>query len=163
MRFTFPKICGLIALLAVPAAPVWAADPVSYKVDRFSTGDGSMEATLRATSDLIALRTSAPVSPYALIARARSDAERLKTVVESYGYYESKITIQIDGMPLNDPGLAEHLNALPKKHDAHVQIAFKLGPLYHLRNITIGGDLPASLQGAFTLKTGDPAVADTVL
>jgi translocation and assembly module TamA len=163
MRFTFPKICGLIALLAVPAAPVWAADPVSYKVDHFSTGDGSMEATLRATSDLIALRTSAPVSPYALIARARSDAERLKTVVESYGYYESKITIQIDGMPLNDPGLAEHLNALPKKHDAHVQIAFKLGPLYHLRNITIDGDLPASLQGAFTLKTGDPAVADTVL
>ena len=62
-----------------------------------------------------------------MIARARSDGERLKTVVESYGYYESKITIQIDGMALSDPGLADHLNALPKKQDAHVQITFKLG------------------------------------
>jgi translocation and assembly module TamA len=163
MRFTFPRICCLIALLAAPAAPAWAADPVSYKVDRFSMGDGSMDATLRATSDLVTLRTSAPVSPYALIARARSDVERLKTVIESYGYYESKITIQIDGMALNDPGLADHLNALPKKHDAHVQITFKLGALYHLRNITIDGELPASVQGAFTLKTGAAAVADTVL
>ena len=163
MRFTFPKICGLITLLTVFAAPARAADPVSYKVDHFSTGDGSMDATLRATSDLVTLRTSAPVSPYALIARARSDGERLKTVVESYGYYESKITIQIDGMALSDPGLADHLNALPKKQDAHVQITFKLGALYHLRNITIDGELPASVQGEFTLKTGAPAVADTVL
>ena len=152
-----------MALLAALAAPAWAADPVSYKVDHFSTGDGTMDATLRATSDLVALRTSAPVSPYALIARARSDGERLKTVVESYGYYESKITIKIDGMALNDPGLAEHLNALPKKQDAHVQITFKLGALYHLRNITIDGELPISAQSAFTLKTGEAAVADTVL
>jgi len=163
MRFTFPRICGLIALLTAVAAPVWAADPVSYKVDHFSAGDGSMDGTLRATSDLITLRSSAPVSPYALIARARSDIERLKTVVESYGYYESKITIKIDGMALNDPGLADHLNALPKKQDAHVQITFNLGVLYHLRNITIDGELPASVQGAFTLKTGEAAVADTVL
>ena len=163
MCFTFPRICGLITLLAALAAPAWAADPVAYKVDHFSTGDSSMEATLRATSDLVTLRTSAPVSPYALIARARSDIERLKTVLESYGYYESKITIQIDGMALTDPGLVDHLNALPKKQDAHVQITFKLGPLYHLRNITIDGELPASVQGAFTLKTGAPAVADAVL
>jgi translocation and assembly module TamA len=163
MRFTFPRICGLIALLAALAAPAWAADPVSYKVDHFSAGDGTMDAMLRATSDLVALRTSAPVSPYALIARSRSDVERLKTVVESFGYYESKITIQIDGMALNDPGLADHLNALPKKHDAHVQITFKLGALYHLRNITIDGELPASVQGALTLKSGAAAVADTVL
>src|SRR5580658_7848300 len=138
MRFTFPRICGLITLLTVFAAPVRAAD-------------------------LVTLRTSAPVSPYALIARARSDGERLKTALESYGYYESKITIQIDGMALGDPGLADHLNALPKKQDAHVQISFKLGALYHLRDIRIDGDLPPQVQGVFTLKTGSPAVADTVL
>jgi translocation and assembly module TamA len=163
MHFKLARICGLIAMLASTAAPVWASDPVSYKVDRFSTGDGSIDATLRATSDLVTLRTSAPVSPYALIARSRADIDRLKTVLESYGYYESKIAIQIDGMALNDPGLADHLNALPKKKDAHVQITFKLGALYHLRNITIDGELPASVQGAFTLKTGAAAVADTVL
>ncbi len=161
MRFELPTICGLIAVLASTVA--WASDPVSYKVDRFSAGDGAMDTTLRATSNLVALRTSAPVSPYALIARARADVDRLKTVLESYGYYESKITIQIDGMALTDPGLADHLNALPKKQDAHAQIAFKLGPLYHLREIRIDGELPPSVAGAFTLKTGSPAVADTVL
>ena len=103
------------------------------------------------------------MSPYALIARARADIDRLKTVLESYGYYESKITIQIDGMALTDPGLADHLNALPKKQDAHVQIAFKLGPLYHLRNIRIDGELPPSVAQAFTLKTGEPGGGRHVL
>jgi translocation and assembly module TamA len=163
MRFKLATICGLIVVLGTAAAPVWASDPVSYKVDRFSTGDGSMDTTLRATSDLVALRASAPVSPYALIARARADIDRLKTVLESYGYYESKITIQIDGMALGDPGLADHLNALPKKQDAHVQIAFKLGVLYHVRDVKIDGELPASVRGSFTLKPGAAAVADTVL
>jgi len=163
MRFKLPRVCGLIALLASTAAPVWASDPVSYKVDHFSTGDGSMDPTLRATSSLVALRSSAPVSPYALIARSRADIDRLKTALESYGYYQSKITIRIDGMALGDPGLADHLNALPKKQDAHVQIAFKLGSLYHLRDVRIDGDLPPQVEGAFTLKPGSPAVADTVL
>ena len=66
------------------------ADPQPYKVDLAPTGDNSLDATLRATSDLLALRTSAPVSPFGLIARARSDIDRLKTVLESYGYYQSK-------------------------------------------------------------------------
>ena len=163
MRFKLATLCVLMGLLASGAAPVWASDPVAYKVDRFSTGDGSMDAALRATSDLIALRATAPVSPYALIARARADIDRLKTVLESYGYYESKVTVQIDGMALGDPGLADHLNALPKKQDAHVQIAFKLGPLYHVRDVKIDGELPASVRGTFTLKPGAAAVADTVL
>jgi translocation and assembly module TamA len=163
MRFTFIRICGLIPMLAALCATAWAADPVSYKVDRFSAGDGSMDATLRATSNLVALRTSAPVSPYALIARSRADVDRLKTVLESYGYYDSKITIRIDGMALGDPTLADRLNALPKKQDAHVEIAFTLGALYRLRDVRIDGDLPPQIQGAFTLKPGSPAVADTVL
>jgi translocation and assembly module TamA len=163
MRFNLPTICCLIALLVGFVMPARAADTLTYKVDRFSTGDGSMDATLRATSDLLALRTSAPVGSYGLIARARSDVDRLKTVLESYGYYDSKVTIQIDGSALTAPGLADHLAALPKKHDAHVQINFTLGPLYHLRNIRIDGELPPAVRSVFTLKTGDPAVADTVL
>lgn len=166
MRFNLSTnwcLIGWIAILAGLATPIRAADTVSYKVDRISTGDGSMDATLRATSDLVTLRTSAPVSPYGLIARARSDLDRLKTVLESYGYYESKVAIQIDGMALNSPGLADHLAALPKKHDAHLQVSFDLGPLYHIRNIRIDGKVPPSAQSAFTLKRGDPAVADKVL
>jgi translocation and assembly module TamA len=132
-------------------------------VELVSTGNGAMDSTLHATSDLVSLRTSAPVSPYGLIARARSDIDRLKTVVESYGYYQSSVNVLIDGAALNTPGLADQLMALPKKQDAKVQVKFTLGPLYHVRHITIDGELPASAQDALPLKSGDPAVAATVL
>jgi translocation and assembly module TamA len=152
----------LIAL-ASWCAPALGADPQSYKVELISTGNGAMDGTLRATSDLVSLRSSAPVSPYGLIARARSDIDRLKTVLESFGYYDSKVTMKIDGLALNDPGLADELAGLPKKHDARVQASFTLGPLYHLRNVSIDGALPPGLEGAFNLKSGAPAVAADVL
>jgi len=49
--------------------------------------------------------------------------------------------------------------ALPKKQDAKIQIKFTLGPLYHVRNVSIDGDLPKSAEGTLPLKTGAPAVA----
>ena len=163
MRLILPTICALIGLLLGLAPPALAADPQPYKVDRFSTGQDEMDETLRATSDLVTLRTGAPVGPYGLIARARGDIDRLKTVLESYGYYDSKPTIKIDGLGLNDPKLPDELVALPKKHDAHVQLSFELGPLYHLRKVVIEGELPPSAQAKFRLATGDPAVAGNVL
>jgi translocation and assembly module TamA len=163
MRFILPRICALMVLAVGCVAVALGADPQPYKVDLVSTGDKSMDSTLRATSDLISLRSSAPVSPYGLIARARSDVDRLKTVLESFGYYQSKVTIKVDALALNDPGLADELTALPKKHDARVQISFTLGPLYHVRRITIDGELPPAAQGVLSLKPGAPAVAATVL
>jgi translocation and assembly module TamA len=145
----------------MPAA--LAADPQSYRVDIASTGDGAMDATLRATSELVSLRSSAPVSPFGLIARARGEIDRLKTVLESFGYYQSSVALQINGMALNDPALADQLTALPKKRDARVQVGFSLGPLYHVRAITIDGELPPSAQGILPLKSGAPAVAANVL
>lgn len=163
MRLVLPRIFVLVAAAAafVPAAR--AADPQTYKVELAPTGDKAMDSTLHATSDLVSLRTSAPVSPYGLIARARSDIDRLKTVLESYGYYQSSVNVQIDGAALNAPGLADRLMALPKKQDAKIQIKFTLGPLYHVGRITIDGDLPATAQDALPLKSGAPAVASTVL
>src|ERR1700677_1572148 len=121
MRLVLPRILLLVLAAVVFATPARAADPQPYKVELVSTGNGAMDSTLRATSDLVSLRTSAPVSPYGLIARARSDIDRLKTVLESYGYYQSSVNIQIDGTGLNAPGLAEQLTALPKKQDAKIQ------------------------------------------
>jgi translocation and assembly module TamA len=168
MRLILPRFCAFIGLASCGAAVLWctparAADPQPYKVELAPTGNGAMDGTLKATSDLVSLRSSAPVSPLGLIARARSDLDRLKTVLESYGYYEAKVTIGIDGLALNDPGLADNLAALPKKHDARVQVSFALGPLYHLRKVTIDGELPPSAQEAFNLKSGAPAVAADVL
>ena len=157
-------LLSCVLAMGVCGAPVVrAADPQSYRVDIAPTGNSAMDATLHAASDLFSLRSSAPVSPLGLIARARADTDRLKTVLESNGYYQSSIAVQIDGMALNDPALVDSLTALPKNRDARVTVAFDLGPLYHLGRITVDGELPPAARGALQLKPGAPAVAASVL
>jgi translocation and assembly module TamA len=163
MRSRIPGIVLSIAvaLCAIPRAH--AADPQSYRVDIASTGDASMDSTLRASSELVSLRETAPISPFGLIARARGEVDRLKTVLESYGYYHSTVTVTIDGLGLNSGGVVEALTGLAQGEDARVTVTFDLGPLYHLRNVRIDGTLPESAAGAFSLKSGAPAVAADVL
>ena len=163
MRIHIPRILAFVltALCCIPS--VRAADPQPYRVDIASTGDASQDAILRATSDLLTLQSNAPVSPFGLIARARSDVDRLKTALESFGYYQSSVTIQINGLALTDPGLAQTLASLPAKSDARVTIGFAPGPLYHVRAVTIDGELPASAQNLLPLKPGAPAVAASVV
>jgi len=140
-----------------------AADPQPYRVEFASVGDGNIDATLKATSDLQALRGPAPVSPFGLIARARNDVDRLTTALESFGYYQSRVTIKINGIMVDNPSLGDALSALPKGKDARVAISFTLGPLYHLGRIDIDGELPDEVKSALGLTTGQPAVAATVL
>ena len=140
-----------------------AADPQTYRVEIASVGNSDMDATLQATSDLQSLRGTAPVSPFGLIARARSDVDRLKTAFESYGYYQGSAAIKINGLNVTNPGLGEALTALPPGKDAQVQISIALGPLYHLGRIDVDADLPEAILGALGLKTGQPAVASAVL
>ena len=140
-----------------------AADPQPYRVQIAPAGDADMQATVKATSDLQSLRTSAPVSPFGLIARARSDTDRLKTALESFGYYQSTVVIKINGTAVNSPSLGDELTALPKGKEAQVAISFDLGPLYHLGNIDIDAELPRGVAGTLGLKNGEPAVASRVL
>jgi translocation and assembly module TamA len=142
-----------------------AADPQAYQVELASVGNDDIYQTLKATSDLLSLRTSAPVSPFGLIARARSDTDRLKTALESFGYYESHVTININGLPLTDPSLGEALTALPQGSSAKVAVSFALGTLYHLRRIDIDGEVPPPINARETLglSSGQPAVAAAVL
>lgn len=148
---------GMIARIAV------AADPQPYKVEMASTGDSDLNSTLKATSDLITLRKSAPVGPFGLIGRARGDLDRLKTVLESFGYYQSYVAITIDGLPLDDPGLGEELTARSADDDSRVNITFSLGSLYHIRDVKIEGEIPSSAADALGLETGAVAVASDVL
>jgi len=62
MRASIPGIIAVVVVMLC-ATSVRAADPQSYRVDMASTGDGSMDDTLRATSELVSLRDNAPVSP----------------------------------------------------------------------------------------------------
>lgn len=144
-------------------ACAYAADPQPYKVDMASTGDSSLSSTLKATSDLETLRKSAPVGPFGLIGRARGDLERLKTVLESFGYYQSYVEIRIDGLPLDDPGLGEELTSKSKDADAEVKITFSLGPQYHLRKIEIDGEVSPEAGKALALDSGAAAIAADVL
>jgi translocation and assembly module TamA len=142
-----------------------AADPQAYQVELTSVGNADIDQTLKATSDLLSLRTSAPVGPFGLIARARSDTDRLKTALESFGYYESHVTVNINGLLLTDPSLGDALTALPKGNSARVAVSFALGTLYHLRRIDIDGEVPAPIVARETLglSSGQPAVAASVL
>jgi translocation and assembly module TamA len=153
-------LAALGCLLA--GALAQAADPQPYRVDLASTGVAALDATLRASSNLVTLREGAPVSPFGLIARARADVDRLKTVLESFGYYQAGVRVQIDAHPLEDPGLPELLAALPAKQVARIGVSFVLGPLYHLGDIRIEGDLPPD-AATLDLHPGAPAVAADVL
>jgi translocation and assembly module TamA len=152
---------GLFILLGISA--VWGADPQPYRVDIAATKDSALNEALKSTSELLTLRKSAPVGPFGLIGRARGDVERLKAVLESLGYYQGNVSITIDALPLDDPALGEELTQRPRDQDAHVNIAFNLGPLYHLGTIDIVGEAPPSAAASVNLASGAPAVAADVL
>lgn len=153
----------LLTLALWYTTPASAADPQPYSVTIQGTGIAALDSTLHASSQLDSLRKSAPVGPFALIGRAQDDGERLGTVLDSFGYYRHELTISIEGRPLDDPALAETLAALPKDRTAKVEVAIKLGPLFHLRRVTIDGEVSAAVRSAMQLESGQPAVAADVL
>jgi translocation and assembly module TamA len=153
----------VVGLLLATAPAANAADPQPYKVDMARTADNDLNATLKATSELETLRKSAPVGPFGLIGRARGDLERLKTVLESVGFYEGSVSITIDGRPLDDPGLGEELTSRSKGNDAQIKITFSTGPLYHLRTIQIDGEVSETARRSLALQSGAPATAAEVL
>jgi translocation and assembly module TamA len=157
--------CALIVFAgaALRLAAIQAADPQPYRVELTSTGNHGLDSTLKATSQLAALRATVPVGPFGLIARARADAPRLKTVLESYGYYQSSLVITINGASLDEPSLGDTLSALPKGKDALCNVTFNLGPLYHLGRIEIEGSVPDFARGGLGLAPGAPAIAADVL
>ncbi|MBW4052712.1 MAG: BamA/TamA family outer membrane protein, partial [Proteobacteria bacterium] len=157
---------GLLSLMgwwALSAHVAFAANPQPYKADWVSSGNDAVDSVMNATSQLQALRKSAPTDPFGLIARARGDVPRLVTVLQSFGYYDGSITITINGMGLDSVGLGNTLSALPKGKDAHVKIRPTLGPLFHLGRITVKGALPKGMRRKLPLKSGAPAVASDVL
>ena len=156
-------IGGAAIIGAWLAASAWAADPQTYKVRLEGAVSKEIESTLSASSDLVSLRTTAPVSPTGLILRARGDTVRLRTVLESYGYYQSAITVTIDGDALTGADVADKLTALPKGKNATVVVSFVPGPQYVLGKVTLDGDLPEDLRSKFNLHSGQPAVAADVL
>jgi len=152
---------GLALLLICSVAR--SADPQPYTVKLADTRDSALNDALQSTSELLSLRKSAPVGPFGLIGRAQNDIGRLKTVLESVGYYQGSVSTTIDSLPLNDPGLGEELTNKAAKDEARIEVSFNLGPQYHLGSVELTGDIPEKARKSFQLSTGAPAVAADVL
>jgi translocation and assembly module TamA len=151
----------ITALLLAPAAR--AVDPQPYTLHIESTGHSALDAALKASSQLESLRTGAPAGPFALVGRAEADVERLQTVLESFGYYQSHVAVTIAGRALDSANLREAIDALPAGSKAPVLISIETGPLYHLGRVSIEGEVSAKARAAFALDSGAPAVASVVL
>lgn len=151
------------ALAAAPILSARGADPQPYTVTLAKTGDGTIDAALAASATLLTLRKSAPAGPFALVGRARNDVATLQTVLGGFGYYAATVTVTIDGTPISDPALPDHIAELPKTQSAAIAIAVARGPLFHLRKVTVEGALDPAARAAFGLHPGDPAVASKVL
>jgi translocation and assembly module TamA len=153
-----------VLLLALPDPATRAADPMPYTVDLGTTsGDKAIDQALHDAATLISLRTSAPVGPFALVARASDDRARFLAVLHSFGYYQGKVELTIDGRPLDDTGLIDALEAAPAAPPAQVAAKFELGPLFHLGAVSVTGSLPRGMEADLGIRTGDPARAADVL
>ena len=168
--------CGPLPVLRVPLAvlalsfvsvlltrPVEAADPQPYKVHIDRTGNSDLDDALHQTSLLATLRKQALVDPFGLVARAAADVPRLQSALESFGYYQSHIAITTTGRDISDPALLSYLDSVPNGQTIDVYVAIKTGPLYHLRHVTIDGEIPKDAEGKLELQEGQPAVAADVL
>ena len=142
---------------------VHAADPQTYSVAISGTNSAEVEATLRASSQLVTLAGSGPVPAFALINRARDDVARIQTALDSFGFYQNSVNISIAGLPPDDPELPARLDALAVGTQAPVKITVTMGPLYRIGRITLKGEVPPKDRSALGLASGDPAMARTVL
>ena len=148
---------------ALAAHHARAADPVIYTLKIDATGNAALDAAISGSSQLAALRKPAPASPFALVARARADVGRVRTALDSFGYYQAQVGVTIDGEKLDQPTLPDKLSALPQASQAAVLVHIDKGPLFHLRRVELDGAVPSQPARAFTLSPGAPAIASDVL
>jgi translocation and assembly module TamA len=161
------RLIALLLMMAlVPslvATASWAADPQPYKLVMATTGEADLDAALTGSSLLESLREKAPVGPFALVLRAKDDIDRLQTVLQSFGYYSGHVTITILDRPIDDPELPSVLDQLPPSETVEVKVAIDKGPQFHLRRITIDGQIEPNAVAQLGLHSGQPARAAEVL
>lgn len=153
------SLCGFVLVDSTFRAG--ALDPQPYTVAIDNIGDSLQNAVIRESSQLVSLREIAPASPFALIERSRSDVVRIQTALDSFGYYQNSVSITIDGLSIADPRLAEVLDAAARP--VSVRIVIDKGGQYRLGQLDFEGIVPKSGREALGLKSGDPAIAATVL
>jgi translocation and assembly module TamA len=160
-RAAIPWICAALAGLTPPGTR--AADPQPYAVTLAPTGDDAVDAALRDSSTLVSLRETAPVGPFALIQRAREDADRLETVLHGLGYYQARVAVTIDTLAVTDSRLPPRLDAAPAGVAVPVGVAVTRGPMFRLGQVRVEGAIPPAAHQALALPSGADAVAADIL
>jgi translocation and assembly module TamA len=140
-----------------------SADPQPYTVKFDSTGDKSLDTAIKSSSQLESLRKTAPAGPLALIGRARADVTRMETACDSFGFYGRRVHVTVNNLALDDSTLASTLESLPKSPAVIVRVHIETGPLFHLRKVTLEGNLSERSRAAFGLKPGASAAATDLL
>jgi translocation and assembly module TamA len=156
---------GLLVLVALLLCNGQAlgADPQPYTVTLKLAGNTELEQALKDASQLIALREKAPVGPFALVTRAREDLGRFQAALNSFGYYQAKVTLTIVGRSLDDPELPDLLDRAPAEPPVEVVASFDPRPQFRLGRIRIEGDAPPNAPDKLGLTPGAPAIAGDVV
>ena len=157
------SIALIIAISIGATPPSRAADPQPYDVTIQKTDSSDLNDTLQASSLLVSLREKSGVGPFALIARAKDDASRFETVLQSFGYYQASVSVTIDRRSLADLDLPTVLDAVPKGTSVPVDVSIATGPLYRIRTIHLDGAVPPDVGPGLDIRSGDPAVAAKIL
>lgn len=157
------KVSALFAVLGGLANLAQGADPQPYAVDLAKTENAALDQALTDSSTLISLRETAPVGPFALVARAQGDMGRFSSALDSLGFYKAQIQIRVLNRPLDDPDLIDLITRAPAQPPVKVNVAVEPGPLFHLRKVEIEGDVPDQVRGKLGVLPGAPALAAEVL
>ncbi|SEH70767.1 autotransporter secretion outer membrane protein TamA [Methylobacterium sp. 275MFSha3.1] len=154
-----------------PEPPPPSATALPYTLRITGTDDSDVLRALQDTSTLYRLRQEPPPDGEGLLRRAETDRAKLADVLSGYGYYQGTVSIRIDGAPV--PGQAATAvgaaEAWRNRGLVPVRIAVDLGPLYHLRRITVrdpaGNPFPDAVLPARVTRVDDdvPARSATVL
>jgi translocation and assembly module TamA len=127
------------------------------------TGNDALDQALYDSSNLVSLRESAAVGPFALVERARTDAGRFVTALHSFGYYKGSVDITIAGHPLQESDLPDLLGRAPESPPVTVTVSPNPGPLFHIRKVDLQGAVPVKVRAQLGLAPGAPARAQDVL
>ncbi len=149
------------------ADPADAADPQPYRTSLARSGEAGLDAALSGSSGLLALQKTTAVSPFALAGRVRADYARLRTALESFGYYDGAVTITVAGHAGDDPALPDVLAAIPRGTTVPITLSVSRGPRFTLGVVRLDDPgeaaLPPAAAKAFGLRAGQPALAADAL
>lgn len=152
-----------------PPAP--SADALPYDLDIVVAGDVDIEDAFETISTLYRLRGDPPPDAEALVRRAQSDLVPFIDALWGLGYYNSRVRIEVAGVPLtirgeNVAAAAAAARAFRGTELVPVRVLIEPEEVFRVRQLRVLGPDGAPLvlpEGVYTLEPGDEATSAAVL